>query len=686
MAEFLATKDEDLGPRCYVFDTYGVCPAGLNCRFGKGHVDPSTGEVVVSEIPLERRPAIQQAATTMNVLPYGLGGQLQRGKYEFLYAPPLHSSKHRQQQLQQHQQHQQLSSSTTTTAGARTQSTSSSSTSAVQPTLMWSKKGGIVTNTIEAPSSVLPQEDITSNDAATLATKAPREIKRIDFKDKVYVAPLTTVGNLPFRRVMKTLGADITIGEMAMAENIVAGQPSEWALLRRHVSEDIFGVQLAGCHIDTMSRAAELIASTCSVDFVDLNCGCPLDLVCNRGMGASMMGKHGRLRDLVVTMSRILPCPVTVKMRTGIEKDRDLRFAHKLISKMRIWSACGDNFSDFVKRSPKALPLPLYNERDISSLSGVAGDSFSSLSSYVSSFPVAAVTVHGRTRQQRYSQTADWSYISTCVDAANAETVTCPPLVQLTSDGYDLSHPRVVKAWGLQEGEIERARKEEERIGLTATAGISNSTNVGKLHVRPNRIPVIGNGDVMSYAEWREHIDKTGVQTCLLARGVLVKPWLCTEIQEKRESWDISSSERLEILRKFANYGLEHWGSDQNGVNHTRRFLLEWLAFLYRYIPTGLLERAQRIGEKCPPPVVARDDLEQLMLSPDASDWVKISELLLGPVPKDYRFVPKHKSSQAYEGADDNNNNKGDEKMSSQGAGDKRGRVDEEEEVDDAEG
>lgn len=103
------------------------------------------------------------------------------------------------------------------------------------------------------------------------------------------------------------------------------------------------------------------------------------------------------------------------------------------------------------------------------------------------------------------------------------------------------------------------------------------------------------------------------------------------------------------MLKRFCDYGLEHWGTDSQGVNTTRRFLCEWQSFLYRYIPVGLLEvLPQRINERAPP-FRGRDELEDLMASPRASDWVKLSERLLGPAPEDFVFQPKHKAN-SFEG------------------------------------
>jgi tRNA-dihydrouridine synthase 3 len=131
----------------------------------------------------------------------------------------------------------------------------------------------------------------------------------------------------------------------------------------------------------------------------------------------------------------------------------------------------------------------------------------------------------------------------------------------------------------------------------------------------------------------------------MLARGALIKPWLPTEIKERRH-WDISATERLDILKDYVKFGLTHWGSDQQGVDNTRRFLLEWLSFLCRYVPVGILEGGvpQKMNLRPPAFMCGRSDLETLMLSPHSQDWIKIAEMLLGPVPEGFQFEPKHKA------------------------------------------
>lgn len=192
----------------------------------------------------------------------------------------------------------------------------------------------------------------------------------------------------------------------------------------------------------------------------------------------------------------------------------------------------------------------------------------------------AAATLHGRTRQQRYSRLADWRYIERCAAAA-----------------------------------------------------------------APSGLPLVGNGDVFSWRDYERHMSSGRLATCMIGRGALIKPWVLTEIKERRV-WDISASERLGIFRDFANHGLEHWGSDEKGVETTRRFLLEWMTYTHRYVPVGLLERgvAQHMHLR-PVPYRGRNELESLLASDDVKDWMRVAEMFLGKASPSFSFVPKHKSN-----------------------------------------
>ena len=78
------------------------------------------------------------------------------------------------------------------------------------------------------------------------------------FAGKVWLAPLTFGGNLPFRRLCVELGAEVTVCEMAVVKKLLEDRNSEFALLRSHPSEPFFGVQLADRHPDALAEGARI--------------------------------------------------------------------------------------------------------------------------------------------------------------------------------------------------------------------------------------------------------------------------------------------------------------------------------------------------------------------------------------------------------------------------------------------
>ena len=179
------------------------------------------------------------------------------------------------------------------------------------------------------------------------------------FAGKLWLAPLTFGGNLPFRRLCVELGAEVTVGEMAVVYKLLRDKNSEFALLRSHPDEPFFGAQLAEKKLDALAEGARIAASR-GARFIDLNCGCPIDQMARHGLGASLLKKPARLGRLVEAMAKAVTVPVTVKLRTG-------------------WSEGKENISEVARACEEA--------------------------------GAAAITIHGRTREQRYSKAADWDRI-----------------------------------------------------------------------------------------------------------------------------------------------------------------------------------------------------------------------------------------------------------------------------------
>ncbi|NDC37042.1 MAG: tRNA-dihydrouridine synthase family protein [Proteobacteria bacterium] len=139
-------------------------------------------------------------------------------------------------------------------------------------------------------------------------------------RNAVLLAPLTRGGNLPFRRLCVDFGAPITVSEMAYSRFLVKGEGRELALLRRHPSEKLFGVQLAAKSIDEGTRAAQ-IALERGADFIDINCGCPIHDTVRRGLGAHMLRRPKALGKFIAGMTSIVHSPITVKIRIGWSND-----------------------------------------------------------------------------------------------------------------------------------------------------------------------------------------------------------------------------------------------------------------------------------------------------------------------------------------------------------------------------
>lgn len=181
----------------------------------------------------------------------------------------------------------------------------------------------------------------------------------------VIMAPMTKGSNLPYRRLCVELGAKVLISEMVVARRLKQRRQGEFALIRRAPDEPCFAVQLAGNQPDEMAWAAALVESR-GADFIDINLGCPIDHFTRKGLGAALGRQPTKVRRIVEAMSAAVKIPVTVKIRLG-------------------WNADSLNYMTLARAA-------------------VDGGA-------------SAVFVHGRTREARYRQPANWEAIAEIASA-----------------------------------------------------------------------------------------------------------------------------------------------------------------------------------------------------------------------------------------------------------------------------
>jgi tRNA-dihydrouridine synthase 3 len=176
----------------------------------------------------------------------------------------------------------------------------------------------------------------------------------------VVMAPMTKGSNLPYRRLCIELGARVLISEMVVARRLKQRRQGEYALIRRAPDEPCFAVQLCGNQPDEMAWAAALVEAR-GADFIDINLGCPIDHFTRKGLGAALGRQPTKVRRIVEAMCKAVQVPVTVKIRLG-------------------WNADALNYM---------------------TLAQAAVDGGAS-----------AIFVHGRTREARYRNPANWEAIA----------------------------------------------------------------------------------------------------------------------------------------------------------------------------------------------------------------------------------------------------------------------------------
>jgi tRNA-dihydrouridine synthase B len=184
-------------------------------------------------------------------------------------------------------------------------------------------------------------------------------IGNVHIPQPVVLAPMAGVTDLPFRRLVKTLGCGLICTEMISDKGLLYKNEATWKMLEFHESERPISMQIFGSEPASMAAASKILAGI-GVDIIDINMGCPTPKIVKNGEGSALMRKPQLAYDIIRAVVDAVEQPVTVKIRKGWDEQH-------------------------------------VNAVQIAQVAEKAG--------------AKAIAIHGRTREQFYSGQADWQII-----------------------------------------------------------------------------------------------------------------------------------------------------------------------------------------------------------------------------------------------------------------------------------
>lgn len=134
------------------------------------------------------------------------------------------------------------------------------------------------------------------------------------------LAPMEDVSDPPFRKLCKSYGADVVYTEFISSEGLIRTAKKSLEKLDIYEEERPVGIQIFGHDLDAMLRTVEIVSAS-NPDFIDINYGCPVKKVVNKGAGAAILKDIPKMVKLSEAMVKHTHLPITVKTRLGWDHD-----------------------------------------------------------------------------------------------------------------------------------------------------------------------------------------------------------------------------------------------------------------------------------------------------------------------------------------------------------------------------